>query len=106
MLNPEELTKRYYSIGEVAKMFDESPSLLRYWESIFSDLNPKKRSNGIRQYTVKDIQLIEEIHLLVKGKGYTLEGAKEGLKTRRNLRKIKTELEDIKSSLVKLKTKL
>ena len=81
MLNPEELTKRYYSIGEVAKMFEESPSLLRYWESIFTDLNPKKRSNGIRQYTVKDIQLIEEIHLLVKGKGlYTLEGAKEGLK--------------------------
>ncbi|MBT8191389.1 MAG: MerR family transcriptional regulator [Saprospiraceae bacterium] len=105
-INPEELTKRYYTIGEVAGMFDESTSLLRYWETIFRELKPRKDKGGIRRYTSKDISLINDIYQLVKKKGYTLEGAKEGLKKFKNLRKIKTELTGIRKDLEKLKTRI
>lgn len=76
----KELTKLYYSIGEVAELFDVSPSLLRYWESEFKILSPQKNRKGDRKYLVKDIQKIEQIYTLVKERGFTLDGAKKEIK--------------------------
>ena len=105
-----ELTKLYYSIGEVAEMFDVSASLIRYWESEFTMLRPKKNRKGDRQFTKKDIAYLERIYTLVKERGFTLEGAKKELKTKRvpginkkaliqKLRKIKHQLEELRDSL-------
>ena len=58
--------KIYYSIKEVAAMFDVKESLLRYWETQFPHLKPKTTGNKIRQYTDKDIEQIKLIYNLVK----------------------------------------
>ena len=76
----QELTKLYYSIGEVSEMFGVSASLLRYWESEFKILKPQKNRKGDRRYIKKDIHHIERIYTLVKERGFTLEGAKKELK--------------------------
>ncbi|MGA0232496.1 MAG: MerR family DNA-binding transcriptional regulator, partial [Saprospiraceae bacterium] len=47
-MNPQNITKRYYKIGEVAEMFDVATSLIRYWESEFKQLKPLKSKSGIR----------------------------------------------------------
>lgn len=60
-------------------MFDVSASLIRYWESEFKQLHPGKNSRGDRKYTKKDIQDLETIYILVKVKGFTIEGAKKAL---------------------------
>ena len=75
-----KLTKLYYSIGEVAEMFDVNASLIRFWEKEFSVLKPKKNKKGNRLFTVKDIKNLEKIYDLVKNKGFTLNGAKMKLK--------------------------
>lgn len=77
-----KLTKLYYSIGEVADMFDVNTSLVRFWEKEFSILKPKKNKKGNRLFTVKDIHNLDEIYDLVKNKGFTLDGAKRKLKTK------------------------
>jgi DNA-binding transcriptional MerR regulator len=75
--NPEKL---YYSIGEVAEMFNVSRSLLRYWENEFAYLTPRKNRKGDRLFTKENIQQIQIIYNLVKERGFTLEGAKQELK--------------------------
>ena len=101
----------YYSIGEVAKELKVSPSLIRYWESEFTSLKPKKNSNGIRKFTKKDIVLLREIYQLVKEKGFTIQGAKDALKKDKKeeqkkeqligkLQKIRTFLIDLKDTLL------
>ena len=80
-ISEQELTKLYYSIGEVAAMFDVNASLIRFWEKEFQSVKPKKNSKGNRLFTPKDIVKIDEIYHLVKSKGYTLEGAKKALKS-------------------------
>ena len=71
--------KRYYAIGEVAKAFDVNTSLLRYWEKEFKQIQPKKKSSGIRKFTPADIENIQLIHHLLKEKGMTIEGVKNHL---------------------------
>ncbi len=97
-----ELTKLYYSIGEVAEMFDVSPSLIRYWESEFTFLRPKKNRKGDRQFTKKDIEYLKRLYSLVKEKGFTLDGAKRELK---NPTMTSTK-EDLKMKLLDLKRKM
>jgi len=75
-----ELSKLYYSIGEVAIIFDVNASLLRFWEKEFKILKPKKNKKGNRMFTKKDINNIQLIFYLVKERGYTLDGAKAKLK--------------------------
>lgn len=77
----EEIEKVYFSIGETAKMFDVNASLLRYWEKEFEMIKPFKNKKGDRYYTKKDIETIRTIHYLTKIKGYTLQGAKDALKS-------------------------
>ena len=102
--------KRYYSIGEVAKAFDVNPSLLRYWEKEFKQIQPKKKTSGIRKYTPTDIENIQLIHHLLKEKGMTLEGAKNHLKVAKNKEKNKIQLlnrlENIKTQLDALRDHL
>jgi len=75
-----ELKKLYYSIGEVATIFDVNTSLIRFWEKEFPRLKLKKNKKGNRLFTPKDIQTIDKIYVLVKIKGYTLDGAKKALR--------------------------
>lgn len=72
--------KLYYSIGEVADMFSVNTSLIRFWENEFDILKPSKTKKGNRMFTAQDIENIKIIFKLVKGEGYTLQGAKEKLK--------------------------
>lgn len=80
MTRSYEIEKLYFSIGEVAEMFDVNTSLIRFWEKEFPQLHPKKNTRGNRVYSKKDIELFKKIHHLVKEKGYTLEGAKNALR--------------------------
>ncbi|MBR1448073.1 MAG: MerR family transcriptional regulator [Prevotella sp.] len=76
-LNLNKNLKLYYSIKEVAEMFDLNESTLRYWESEFPYLKPKTAGpNKVRQYTQKDIDQIKLIHNLVKVRGFKLAAAK------------------------------
>ena len=79
-----ELTKVYYSIGEVASMFDVNNSLIRFWEKEFDIIKPKKNKKGNRLFTKQDVENYHIIFHLVKERGYTLQGAKDKLKGNRN----------------------
>ena len=60
--------KRYYSIGEVAKAFEVNTSLIRFWETTFDILKPKKNAKGNRKFTPQDIKNLQLIYYLVKEK--------------------------------------
>lgn len=79
-INEAELTKLYYSIGEVADMLDVNTSLIRFWEKEFTWIKPKKNNKGNRLFSPKEIAKLDRVYHLVKEKGYTLEGAKKALK--------------------------
>ncbi len=79
------LTKLYYTIGEVAQMFDVNTSLIRFWEKEFQVISPKKNRKGNRLFTPKDIVNINKIYYLVRIKGFTLEGAKNAIKIKEDL---------------------
>ena len=80
MQNTERDLKLYYSISEVAQMFDVNESLLRFWEKEFPQISPKKGSRGVRQYRKEDVETIRLIYHLVKERGMTLPGARQKLK--------------------------
>jgi len=110
-IKEHDLTKLYYSIGEVADMFDVNTSLIRFWEKEFTSLKPKKNNKGNRLFTPKEILKIQTIFHLVKENGYTLEGAKKALKSKSkevtkdnsNFDEVISKLELIKIKLLKLK---
>ena len=83
MQNTERDLKLYYSISEVAQMFDVNESLLRFWEKEFPQISPKKGSRGVRQYRKEDVETIRLIYHLVKERGMTLPGARQKLKDNR-----------------------
>lgn len=101
--------KLYYTITEVADMLGVNASLLRFWESEFDSLRPAKNKRGVRRYTADDIELLRRIHYLTRDCGYTLEGAREQLRTKPvddpsqqladTLRTLRTFLTDLKSQL-------
>ena len=72
--------KYYYSIGEVAAMFNVNASMIRYWEKEFDVLRPRKNKKGNRLFTERDVRYVHVIYHLLKEKGYTLAGAKVALK--------------------------
>ena len=77
-LDTEKNLKLYYSIKEVAKMFDLTESTLRYWEQKFPSLRPKTSGPAkIRQYQEKDLDEIHMIHSLVKVRGFKIESARK-----------------------------
>ena len=81
----KQLTKLYYTIGEVADMFSVNTSLIRFWEKEFNLIQPKKSKKGNRMFTPKDIENFNKIYHLVKTNGYTLEGAKKALKSKQTV---------------------
>ena len=100
----------YYSIGEVAKMFDVNESLLRYWEKEFPIISPKKAGGNVRQYRKEDIENIRLVYHLVKEKGMTLQGAKQRLKANKEktvqTAEVVDRLKQIREELVKLRKSL
>lgn len=97
-----QLTKRYYTIGEVADMFDVSKSLIRYWEVEFDFLKPYKNSKGDRRFTIQNIEQFAQIYQLVKERGFTLEGARRALKDQAQPVKVSTTQEDVSGLAQKL----
>lgn len=84
-LNLNKNLKLYYSIKEVAEMFDLNESTLRFWETEFPYLKPKTSGpNKVRQYAEKDIEQIKLIHNLVKVRGFKLAAAKKIITANRN----------------------
>ena len=99
--------KLFYSIGEVAKMFDVNTSLIRFWEKEFDIIKPKKKKKGNRLFTQADVDNFHIIYHLVKERGFTLDGAKKKLKenkeeTINNIEVVKT-LKKLKQFLLELK---
>ncbi len=88
------IEKKYFSIGEVAEMLDVATSLIRFWESEFDIIKPKKNRKGNRQFTREDIDNVKLIFHLVKEKGYTLQGAKDLLKNGNDALKENLEIID------------
>ncbi len=105
-----EIKKIYYTIGEIAEMFEVNTSLVRYWEQEFDILKPKKNKKGNRLFTEQDVDNLFLIYHLVKEKGFTLQGAKDQLKTRN--KEVRKEAEmartllDTKAFLLQLKKEL
>ena len=71
--------KPFYKIGEVARLLDVKPHVLRYWESEFPTLKPKKNPSGQRIYSRDDIETIVEIQNLLYNERYTISGARQML---------------------------
>lgn len=72
--------KLYYSMGEVAEMFDVTPALIRHWESQFDCIKPRRNKKGNRLFTQDDVDKLKHIYHLVKERGMTLKGANQVLK--------------------------
>lgn len=106
----KEITKLYYSIGEVADMFNVNVSHIRFWTNEFSALKPTKNNKGNRLYTPDDIEVIRKIHELVKVQGFTLKGAQVKLREEKKESKGKEplvkSLQKIRKSLLEIQSKL
>ena len=104
------IEKKYFSIGEVAEMLSVATSLIRFWESEFDIIKPKKNRKGNRQFTREDIDNVKLIYHLVKEKGYTLQGAKDLLKEGNENLKERVEIIDslqrIKAFLKEIRSKI
>ena len=92
--------KLFYNIGEVAEAFYVNPSLIRYWEKEFEILNPKKTLKGTRKYNSVDVKNLKLIYNLLKNRGFTIEGAKEKIKSESKKFEIVEKLERIKAQLI------
>ncbi len=101
--------KQYYSIGEVAAMFKENISLIRFWENEFDILEPRKNRKGDRFFKPADIKNLQLIHDLLRRRKFTIEGArdflkknkqaKENFETVQSLQKLKAFLLELKANL-------
>jgi DNA-binding transcriptional MerR regulator len=101
--------KQYYSIGDVATMFKENTSLIRYWEKEFSILKPKKNKKGDRFFRPEDIKNLKMIYHLLRERKYTIEGAKEFIKNNKaagEKHEMIESLEKVKLFLLELKNNL
>lgn len=102
-------SKQYYTMGEVAEMFRVNQSLLRFWETEFSILQPKKNKKGDRYFRPIDIKNLHLIYHLLRQRKYTIEGAKDFLKKNKTAdKKFETiqRLQEIRAFLLELKAQL
>lgn len=105
------MEKLYYTIGEVSRMLEENASLVRFWSNSFSRyVKPKRNAKGNRLYTAEDLEVLKQIHFLVKGQGMTLEGAAARLagdrKTVEGRVKALDSLKEIRKQLVEVRKSL
>lgn len=83
LLTAEEIPdKLYFRIGDVARLAGIKPYVLRFWETEFPSLGPKKSGTGHRLYRRKDVQLVFDIKQLLYEKRFTIEGARKHLELR------------------------
>jgi len=106
----KKVEKLYYSISEVAEMFNVNASLIRYWEKEFDIIKPHKNKKGNRFFTTEDIENFHVIYYLVKELGLTLKGAQKKLKenkegTINNFEAVKT-LKEIKTLLLEIREEI
>lgn len=110
----EEFDKKYYKISEVAEIIGLPASTLRFWESQFTIIHPKRNASGIRFYTASDIEKLRMVTYLVKEKGLRLDAAQEQLKhnhtgvnqraqTLKRLTDVRTRLQTLLDSLNSLR---
>jgi DNA-binding transcriptional MerR regulator len=114
MLNEDKNLKTYYTVREVAEMFNITESTLRYWETEFPHLKPRTvKTSRVRMYAAKDLEDLKIIYNLVKVRGFKLAAAKKVMQANRTgadrtteiidkLMSIKGELQMIKSALDKI----
>ena len=105
------MDKLYYTIGEVSEILGESSSLVRFWTNSFSRyIKPKRNAKGNRLYTQEEIEVLKQIHLLVKVQGMTLDGAAKKMssdkkavdgkvKVLESLKSIREQLVEVRKSL-------
>jgi len=101
--------KQYYSIGEVAAMFRENQSLIRYWETEFDILQPMKNRKGDRFFRPIDVKNLVMIYDLLRRRKFTIEGAKDYLKNNKKAEEkfaMIQSLEKIKGFLLELKANM
>jgi DNA-binding transcriptional MerR regulator len=105
-----EITKMYYTMGEVAILFDVNQSLIRFYEKEFDILQPKKNKKGNRYFTPEDIENLKIIFHLIREKGYTLNGAREYLKNStadsKDSYRVISSLENLKRFLIEVRDQL
>ena len=101
------IEKQYFTIGEVAAQFKVAESLVRFWETEFDELRPRRSKKGNRLYTPQDIEVFRTIYHLVKERGYTIPGARDMLKQKGPQLKEKIDvvqsLEKVRAFLMSLK---
>lgn len=102
--------KLYYTISDVSQMLGVNASVLRFWESEFTELRPTKNNRGARMYKKQDIDLLKQIYHLTRECGFTLDGAKEQLRSGKNVSDEKMQiiesLNEVKQFLINLKEEL
>lgn len=105
-----EIEKVYYRIGEVAGMFNVNASLIRFWEKEFDIIKPYRNKKGTRFFTKQDVDNFHLIFHLVKERGFTLQGAREKLKSNPeetvDQAEITRRLQKVKHFLLSLKEEL
>ena len=106
----QELDKKYYKIGDVAQILGIPESTLRYWETQFTIVKPRRNAKNIRFHTPNDIEIISKIHYLVKEKGLKLDAAQAQLRANRDgvdkRFEVVDRLKDIKAQLQQLQQAL
>ena len=105
-----KIEKIFYSIGEVAAMFDVNTSLIRFWEKEFDIIKPKKNKKGNRLFNREDVDNFHIIYHLVKENGMTLKGAQKKMSENRedtlNNFEVIQSLNNIKNMLLEIKGEL
>ena len=105
--------KLYFRIGEVAELASLKPSILRFWETEFDQLNPVKSSSGQRLYSRKNLELILQIKSLLYSERLTIEGARKKISERKSNKSeildidLKTRvLREVKEDLIRIRDSL
>ena len=100
--------KFYFKIGEVSKIAGLPSHVLRFWETEFKKINPRRTESGQRSYTRKDIETILEIKHLLHEKKFTIDGARKFINAKSDSEPISTRrlLEELKSELLSIKNLL
>jgi DNA-binding transcriptional MerR regulator len=105
-----KIEKVFFTISEVAEMFDVNTSNIRFWENEFDILKPHKNAKGNRMFTKEDIENLKLIYHLLKDRGMTIKGAQKKLKdnkadTIQNF-EVVSKLQEIRQMLLEIKNEL
>ena len=101
--------KHFYTIGEVSKLLDVKPHVIRYWESEFSMLRPRRDGGRNRRYTRENILLLKKIQDMLHNQRYTIAGARAQLKAEAKAKKQSKQLlgsKELRGEMLELRGKL